>query len=407
MKIMKVTRVEQQVIKHNHPMWKTIDENCFYSKNLYNLANYTIRQEFFNTHKWIHYRKLDKMLQEEEAYHQLKSQPSQCTLQVLDRNWKSYFKAIKDWNKDHSKYLGMPKLPHYKKKDGRFIWFIKNNCCYFEGEYLRFRVKRLQGYDFKTKAHGRLICVRFVPRGDNYVMEVVTEINIPDFEDVQTNRIESIDLGVNNFVTLTNNIGLSPIIINGRGIKSINQYYNKQRAEFQSELIKRNKQHWSHKLDKLTFKRNNRVKNYIHHASKYVVQYCIDNQIDTLVCGYNSTWKQESKLNNKTNQHFIGIPYDIFIKQLEYKCEAVGIKFITTDESYTSGTSFLDGEIPCKENYDRSRRIHRGVFQASDRLINSDVNGSLQIMRKAFQDAFNYGIEGNLTPTIINVTKVA
>ncbi len=101
---MKVTRVEQQVIKHNHPMWKTIDENCFYSKNLYNLANYTIRQEFFNTHKWIRYRKLDKMLQEEEAYHQLKSQPSQCTLQVLDRNWKSYFKAIKDWNKDHSKY---------------------------------------------------------------------------------------------------------------------------------------------------------------------------------------------------------------------------------------------------------------------------------------------------------------
>jgi putative transposase len=112
-------------------------------------------------------------------------------------------------------------------------------------------------------------------------------------------------------------------------------------------------------------------------------------------------------MSKQTNQKFIYIPYDMLIKQLEYKCQTVGVKFILTDESYTSGTSFLDGEIPCKENYDKSRRVKRGLFQASDRLINSDVNGSLQIMRKVFPDAFSYGIEGDLTPLIINAVRIA
>lgn len=128
----KQNRVEQQVIRKSHPMWKVIDENCFYSKNLYNLANYTIRQEFINNKRWIKYYELDKLLQKTDAYKQLKSQPSQCTLQAVDRNWKSFFVAIKDWKKYPSKYLGRPKLPNYKKKDGRFVWFIKNNISRIE-----------------------------------------------------------------------------------------------------------------------------------------------------------------------------------------------------------------------------------------------------------------------------------
>jgi putative transposase len=405
---MKATRVEQQVIRKNHPMWKMIDHMCFNSKNLYNYANYIIRQEFINNDKYINYYDMNKNLKTAIDYKSCMSQPANCTLRLLDKNWKSFFVAIKDWQKHPEKYLGKPKLPKYLKKDGRFIWMIPNNTCFLNDDgTIHFAIKRLQGYNWKTHAQGRLIQIRFVPHGDNYIMEVVTEIEIPDFQDVQSNRIASIDLGVNNFVTLTNNIGVDPIIINGRGIKSINQYFNKQRADIQSDLIKRNNQHWSHKLDSITFKRNNRVKNFIHHVSKYVVNWCIENQIDTLVCGYNPTWKQDSELSKRANQNFIQIPYNMLIQQLTYKCEAVGIKFVTTDESYTSGTSFLDGELPCKENYNKSRRIHRGMFQASDRLINSDVNGSLQIMRKVFPDAFSYGIEGNLTPTIINVMKVA
>jgi len=400
---MKECRVEQQVIKKNHPMWKVIDENCFYSKNLYNYANYIIRQEFVKNKRWIKYKELDKMLQQSESYKQLQSQPSQCTLQVLDRNWKSFFISIKDWNIHKNKYLGMPKLPKYLKQNGRYPWFIKNNCCYIDGNILHFRVRRLHGYDWKTHAQGRLICVRFIPRGSVYVMEVVTEIEIPDEVSTESKNIASIDLGVNNFVTLTNNIGKQPIIINGKIVKSINQYYNKQKSQIQSDVMKRNKKYWSNKLDTLTFKRNMRVRNFVHHSSKYIVKWCIENNIDTLICGLNKTWKQECSMNNTSTQNFVYLPYNMLIQQLEYKCREKGIRFITTEESYTSGTSFLDGEIPCKENYDKSRRVKRGLFQAYNQLINSDVNGSLQIMMKVIPNAFSYGIEGNLTPIVINV----
>lgn len=404
---MKVNRVEIQIIRKSHPMWKIIDDNCYYSKNLYNYANYHVRQEFISNGKWLNYYDLQRLLKDSEPYKQLMSQPSQCILKLLDKNWKSYFTAIKDWKQHREKYLGMPKIPKYLNKNGRYSWFIKNNCALIkEDGSLYFRVARLQGYHWKTQAKGRLLCVRFIPMGINYKMEVVTEVEVPEIpKDLKSVRVASIDLGVDNFATLTNNIGLHPIIINGKGIKSINQFYNKQRAKMQSELMKRNKIHWSKQLQSITFKRNNVTKNFLHNSSKYIITYCIQNNIDTIVCGYNKGWKQESSLSKKTNQHFIGIPYEQFIRQLEYKCENVGIKFITHEESYTSGTSFLDGEIPCKENYDKSRRIQRGLFQNISSLISSDVNGSLQIMRKAFSNTIGYEIEGVLNPIVINTVK--
>ena len=237
-------------------------------------------------------------------------------------------------------------------------------------------------------------------------MEIVSEIEVPDAVE-SNNRIVGIDLGVNNLITASNNIGKQPFIINGKGLKSINQFYNKRRAELQSELKRRNNKDWSEKLDLITQKRFNRIKNYMHNASSYVIKWCVENQIDTLVVGHNDEWKQKVKLKRVNNQNFTYIPYDMLIKQLAYKCENVGIRFIETEESYTSGTSFLDGELSCKENYDKSRRIKRGLFQSGQGLINSDVNGSLQIIRKVFPDAFSYGIEVCLTPTVINAVKMA
>ena len=321
----------------------------FYSKNLYNYANYFIRQEFINNSKWIRYKELDKMLQLSEPYKQLMSQPSQCTLQVLDRNWKSFFVAIKDWKAHPDKYLGRPKLPRYKDKNGRFTWFIKNNQSRIVDGYLTFQMRCFKGYKFKTHCDGRLISVRFVPHNNYYMLEIVYEIEVPDTSDRCSDRIASIDLGVNNFVTLTNNIGEQPIIINGKGIKSINQLYNKCKAKLQSELMIRHGKHWSKRLDVLNFKRHNKMKNFTHNASRMIVDYCLENNIDTLVCGYNKTWKQECSMSKENNQKFVYIPYEMFIKQIEYKCQNEGIKFILTEESYTSGTSFLDREIPCKE----------------------------------------------------------
>lgn len=334
------------------------------------------------------------------------SQPAQQTLKVLDKVWKSFFVAIKDWKKHPEKYLGMPKLPGYKDKNGRFPWYIKNNSCRIEQDgKLTFQIKRLHGVTFQTRTEGRLLGVRFIPRGSVYVMEVVFEVEIPDAPTGEPNRIAGIDLGVNNLVTLANNIGERPIIINGKALKSINQLYNKRKAAMQSELMLRNGKRKSRALEELSYKRHNRVKTYLHKASRMTVNWCVEHGIDTLVCGLNKGWKQECIMNKPTTQKFVYIPYDMLIKQLEYKCQTAGIRFVVTDEAYTSGTSFLDNEQPVQECYNKSRRKKRGLFQASERYINADVNGAFQIIKKVVPNAFmGYGIGAvNLTPLILNV----
>ena len=407
----KTNRVEQQVIRRTHPKYKIIDEMCFHAKNLYNAANYILRQEFIANGHYIPYREMNRDLKHTLEYKNTMSQPANCVLRLLDKNWKSFFIGVKDYEKNPRKYLGKPKLPGYLKKDGRFLWMIPNNSCSLNGDgTIRFGVKRLQGYVWKTHAKGRLIQVRFVPRGTCYVMEVVYEVEVPDSVSMEPECIASIDFGVDNLVTMTNNIGEKPIVINGKGVKSINQYYNKRLAKIQSELRKVNQRGWSHQLEALALKRYQRIKNYMHHASRYVINWCVVHNIDTLVVGINHGWKQSSAMSRDSNQKFVLIPHDMLLQQLRYKCQDAGIQLIEVDEAYTSGTSFLDGEYPCQENYDKKRRIARGLFRtATGKLINADVNGSLQIMIKAFPNAFNerYGIEAYLTPIAVNVTNVA
>lgn len=403
---MKVQRIDQIIIRKNHPKFKIIDQQCFHSKNLYNEANYVIRQEFTSNGDYINYFDMNKEFKTHENYKLTFSQPANCTLRVLDKNWKSYFRAIKDWKKNPSKYLGMPKLPKYLKRDGRFPWMIPNNQLHYNYEKGTVHISNrlLNDYEWKCRCLGRIIQVRFIPRGSCYVMEIVYETEIPDVK-AESNCIASIDLGVDNLVTMTNNIGLNPIIINGKGIKNINQYYNKRLAKEKSLLKIRHGKDWSKKLDSITFKRYQRIKNYMHNASSYVIKWCVENDIDTLVIGKNKEWKQHADMGKYSNQKFVFIPYQMLLQQLKYKCENVGIKYIETEESYSSGTSFLDREEPIKQNYDKSRRIERGLFKSnSGLLINSDVNGSLQIMMKVFPKAFNerYGIEGVLTPIVIN-----
>ena len=399
---MKVQRVEQIIIKKDHPKFKIIDEMCYHSKNLYNEANYVIRQKFIESGEYISYKDMNFEFKTHENYKACFSQPANCTLRLLDKNWKSYFASIKDWKAHPEKYLGMPKLPKYLPKDGRFPWMIPNNQLYYNYEkstiYIRNRL--MNDYDWFSRCLGRPIQVRFIPHNNYHVMEIVYEIEVEDIDkDKQSSRIAAIDIGVDNLVTMTNNVMESPIIINGKPLKSINQQYNKQKAKIQSDLMKRNGQHWSNKLETLSYKRNQRIRNYMHNASSLIIKWCIGHNIDTLVVGKNDTWKQEKK----HMQNFTSIPYEMLLQQLQYKCENAGIKYIETNEAYTSGTSYLDNEAPIKENYNKERRVQRGLFQAKDTLINADVNGSLQIMRKVFPDSYTgYGIEVNLTPIIIN-----
>lgn len=389
-KNVKVNRVEQQIIRKNNPIYNVVVQYCFYSKNVYNQANYIIRQEFINNNNKLSAYDVQKLMQPMECYKECGSQSAQKTIQLVDKMWKSYFKAIKDWKNNPSKYLGMPRLPKYLHKDGRQVFMIKNIQCSLKDEQFRIAFKPFGGYTVKTHAVGKLMQCRFVPKTNYYVMEIVCEIEVPDIVEERI-RICSIDLGTENLVTIVNNVGLQPVVIKGGAIKSVNQFYNKRKAEMQSQLKKETGRDWSKNLQKLTDKRYEKIKYLMHCASKKVVDYCVENEIDTLIIGLNKKWKQE----NKNKQNFTYIPFDMLVKQIQSKCEEQGIEVVMTEEAYTSGTSFLDKESPVKENYNKERRVYRGLFVANNgKTINADVNGAYQIMKKVVPEAFSKGIEG-------------
>lgn len=392
-----MNRVEKHIIKSNNKYYKMLDEYCFKSKNLYNYANYIIRQEFINNGKWIRYNELDKMLKEKENSFDYRNMPmnssAQQCLKLLDRNWKSFFASIKDYNNNPSKYLGRPKLPKYKPKNGRNVLILTNQNCKIKNGYIKFP-KKFKGLLIKTKIRNGLQQVRVIPKDKYLVIEIVYKIE--DVEPlVDNDRYVGIDLGLDNFATITNNCGLIPLIINGKGLKSINQYYNKQISHYKSIAKRVNKLDYTNRISRLTNKRNNKVEDYIHKASKFLVDYCKNNEINTIIIGNNKNWKQNSKMNKKVNQSFIGIPYYNFIQKVQYKAEEFGIKVVITEEGYTSGTSFLDNELPIKENYNKNRRKYRGLFISNNGIkINADVNGSYQIIKKVFPKAFAEGLEG-------------
>lgn len=401
-----MNRVEKHIIKSNNKYYKMLDEYCFKSKNLYNYANYIIRQEFVNNGNWIRYNELDKIVKNKENDFDYRNMPlgssAQQCLKLLDKNWKSFFASIKDYNNNPNKYLGRPKLPKYRPKNGRNILILTNQNCKIKNGYIKFP-KKFKGLLIKTKIRQGLQQVRIIPKDKYLVIEIVYKTE--DVELLADNgRYVGIDLGLDNFATITNNCGLIPLIINGKGLKSINQYYNKQISHYRSIAKRVNKLDYTNKMRKLTFKRNNKVDDFIHKASRFLVDYCRNNDINTIVIGNNKNWKQNSKMNKKVNQNFISIPYGIFIQKVQYKAEEFGIKVIVTEESYTSGTSFLDNELPVKENYNKNRRKYRGLFISNNGIkINADVNGSYQIIKKVFPKVFADGIEGvGLHPFKVN-----
>jgi putative transposase len=386
-----VSRVERHLIKKSNPMWKTIDYYCWQAKNVYNAANYIIRQELINNRKWIRNYDLQKIMQSYDCFYDLGSQASQNTLTLLDRNWKSFFVAIKDWSKKKGVgYLGKPSLPKYLDKNGRYILMLKNIQFRIMENKIYFSWKPLNQFSgIKTNVTGKLMQIRFVPAGACYYMEIVYETEVPEKQEIR--NIIGIDLGVDNFATISNNIGVRPIIINGKTIKSMNQYFNKKKAELQTKSGFL----FTNKIRSLTNKHRDKLDYFMHKTSRIIIDYCLTYGIDTVIIGKNDGWKQEVNIGKRNNQNFVYIPYEKFITKLEYKCENYGINFIETEESYTSGTSFLDDELPIKENYNKKRRIKRGLFKSnSGELINADLNGSYQIIKKVFPNAFEQGTRG-------------
>lgn len=404
-------RVERHQVDKSHPYYKMLDNYCFLAKNLYNHANYIHRQDFINGEDYWSYQDLYKHLKSDEDYPDYSNMPTHHTalnvLRRLDKNWKSFFVSIKDYSKNPSKYLGRPKPPKYLSKDGRFVLEIplENIGSRIINNKLSFN-KHFNGFELETHCHEKegfsgVALVRVVPHKGYLSIEVCYKITrYLKIEKKQSSRIIGIDLGIDNFAAITSNTGMKPVLINGKGLKSINQFYNKMLGKLQTGINMR----MTSKISRLTRKRNNKVDDFMHKSSRYIINLCIKNNIDTIVLGYNQGWKQEVNLGKRVNQKFVAIPYYKFIKMLEYKAHDSGIKVIITEESYTSGTSFLDNESPSKGNYNKSRRIHRGLFRSNTGiLINADVNASYQIIRKVFGEKF-HPIEGIVVcPVRLNV----
>lgn len=392
--------VERHRLKPSHPNYQEIDQWAFKSKNLYNQSNYVIRQHFFATREIISYPEMDKLMQSEEAYLALPRKVSQQVLRGVDRAWKSWSQAFIAYSKDPSLFLGKPKIPGYKDKQKGRNLLVYTRQALSQPALRKGLIKPSQlTLEISTK-QVEVKEVRIVPSLDGYMVEVIYEKEARCCQ-LNQDSTAAIDIGLNNLAAVTSNQkGFNPILVNGRPLKSINQFYNKRKAFLQSCLTVGTKT--SSQIRKLTAKRNRKIEDYLHKASRYVIDYLVAHQIGKLVIGKNPLWKQKVKLRRTGNQNFVSVPHHRFISMLTYKAQLVGMEVIIQEESYTSKASFLDLDpIPTygkREDLPKlsGRRLKRGLYKShsTGRIINSDVNGSLNILRKAAPSMFADGVEG-------------
>lgn len=373
---------------------KELDELTFKCKNLYNKANYEIRQEFILNRKYLSKFDMHIIAKKWDEYKLMPARVSRGVLRTLDSAWLSFFSCIKKWKTNKELFLGRPNLPKYLPKQGRFF------ALFFDNAILKPNKNKIGiglsslNLRIQPKAIGKIIEVQVIPTKTNkYRIHIIYDYNE---EKLKSNNdlYCSIDMGVNNFLAITSNkIGFQPTVVKGGPLKSMNQFYNKSKAEMQSQLPNGVKS--SRRIDKLSFKHSLKINDLMHKASACIIKLCVNEKLNTIVIGYNEFWKQKINIGSKNNQNFVQIPFEKFVRMVEYKSKKYGLNFILNEESYTSKCSFLDLEkIERHENYS-GNRISRGMFKsANGNKLNADVNGSYNILRKAIPNAFSNGIEG-------------
>ena len=384
---------ERYIIKQSNKFYNELDNLCFLSKNLYNSALYTVRQFYFTNKKYFNWIKVNNQFvsEKQQDYYALPCKVSQQTLKMVDQNMKSFFNAIKAKK-------SKAKLPKYLDKvKGRFVVTYTNQAISkkaLQNGYIELSKTNIK---IKTKVKNAKQ-VRIVPQNNFIVVEVLYEVS-PKLHDNSKEMYCGIDFGLNNLMACSFQND-SPLIINGKPLKSINWHYNKEKSRLQSLLDVRKKT--SKKIRNMTLKRNNRINDYLHKTTKIFVNYLVSKEINNVVIGYNKEWKQGINIGSVNNQNFVGIPYYKLLNMLTYKCEMEGISVIVTEESYTSKCSFLDDEDICKHEVYAGKRIKRGLYKSSDgRLINADVNGALNILKKVI-GKFEYdSIKVCSTPLVV------
>lgn len=356
------------------------------SNNIYNQALYILRQAFTNEEKFPSKFDLVKTLrhkkyecEEYNNFSKMVACNAEAIIHLAAQNFKAFLMTLKAFKKNKSSFTGAPKIPSYNKKEQEFMVIIRDTQCTVKDGMMRFPGKL--NLDKIYVGDLDIAHVRIFPGKKKYKVEVVYKVEA--LPKRKKGNIAGIDLGLDNLATVAiNKRGIRPLLINGRPLKSMNLHFNNKRNKIQSELKKCNDRYMSHKLETLYRKRNNRFNTYMHKASKEIIDYCLEHNVKQIIIGHNKLQKQESKLKN-----FVAIPTFRLIELIKYKAEYQGIEVVETEESYTSITSYLDKEEPIKDNANKARRIHRGLFKSNkNKIINADVNSAYQIMKKVIGD---------------------
>lgn len=371
---------ERHLIKPTHPFYEECDKLTFLAKNLYNATLYYQRDSFFNK-DFKSYYDVNRVFTHtnQKDYRALPAKVSKCVQQLVDKSFKSYFALVK--KKQSNDYSRSIRIPRYlNKTNGRCVVPYTRDALSLKNE----GVVKLSKTNIviETKLSRKDIkAARIVPKGNHFVIEILYKAMCKPLKSDEPKRVAFVDPGLNNLMTVTSNC-FNPLIFNGKPLKSINQLSNKNIAALISKLSKHGLR-TSSLLQSIYNKRSRRLTDLLHKITTQLVNQLDSHNIDTVIFGHNIGQKQDINLGKVINQNFVQIPYTQLMQLLKYKCELRGIRFIETEESYTSKCSFLDEESICKHSTYRGNRTRRGLFQTSNgTLINADVNGSLNIGRK-------------------------
>ena len=389
--------VKQKAKRLSKENYGVLRELCHTAKNLMNEAIYNIRQYYFAEGEYLNYEKNYALLKNSVNYKTLNSNMAQQILKEADGSFKSYFSLLKLAKQGKYAFKDC-KLPHYLPKDGFTALVIsmirlKGNKLILPYSSNYRKTHSLVEITIPPILVGKRIKeIRIIPKSKARFFEIQYTYEAENIQrNLNKNNALALDLGVNNLITAVSSKGKS-FIIDGRKLKSINQWYNKENSRLQSIKDKQGDSKRTTKRQKnLAYNRNNKINDYMSKAAKTVINYCIKHDIGTLVVGYNETFQRNAGLGRKNNQNFVNIPYGKLREKLEYLCKLNDIVFVKQEESYTSKTSFWDKDIiPAYNAYDSKsysfsgKRIKRGLYKTSaGKLLNADVNGALNILRKS------------------------
>ena len=387
--------LKQQVKHLSKKEFKNLKYLCHIAKNLKNQAIYNVRQHYFKNRKYLSYNENYKMLKNSENYKKLNSNMAQQILKEVDESFKSFFALLK--LPKNGQYNGKIKLPNYLDKDGfttLVIGFVRLKDDMLIVPYSNSFKKTHQEVKVKLPSvlkDKKIKEIRIIPKQHSRYFEIQYTYEVKEIQrELNKENVLGIDLGIDNLCTCVTNAGAS-FIIDGRKLKSINQYYNKINAKLQGIKDKQKIECTTLRQKRITRKRNNRINDYLSKTARTIVNYCLNNDIGKLVLGYSEDFQRNSNIGSINNQNFVNIPYGKLRDKLIYLCKLYGIEFKLQEESYTSKASFFDRDkIPIydKENLQEyifsGKRIKRGLYQTSTgKLINADCNGALNILRKS------------------------